>query len=1284
MRIRWFIPDAEPQHKHHLCDSRFSIGSKALFAAMIGAAILLPAASAQTLVTSDSALNTGAAASTSYNAPGTGGTNTPVHLATNSSKNLWLIYNNPWGINSGSGTMTQTYSGSGSLTTAINLTGLPGGGVDAYPFVLYGCDPWMDCYQDQPPQFPKQLSAMSSLMTDIKYAMTGTITGSDIDLLFDEWVCNSSSPSDSSQCLEIEVLPYYSFVDFGGGTFIKTINEPVTLNGTSTTFSFDEYVGGTNVLFYPHSMPGLASGELKFNLLDLLNAGVSAFGNSSYKYVAGIELGTEFGASSTQSYTLTLNKIEIDQSSGTQPAGSGLLGPNRYIDWTGAGAGTIPARIGICQTLGVAGQAPTYAQSVTAANIVSALNACAGSNQAVYLNPGTYTMTTTVYGPGSGGATPSNVTLRGAGANQTILKWTSGSNTCIGINHNVGFCVYNGDSGALQYSQNVLNWTGGYAQGTTTITLGSAVTGSLSNLHVGSLIALNQLDTATDNGQWWPCGTSGANGDCAQQGTANAWPGRGQMQIVTVTGISGSNVTISPGLYAPNWSGSKTPYATFSSTLPVTGFGIENLQINTQSAGVIEGMVEMMWTTNSWIKGVAFINNVVTGSSAGKHAELASVAHVTVRDSYLYGSGPASDGYGVDMLWGTSDSLSENNICQHMATCNIAETATGDVFGYTYDVDNFYVNGDGAWQQCDASHHDNGDNYILWEGQEGICAAFDNIHGTAFGLTLFRDYFNGHDPATLCPGGGTSCGTLPKTQDTMAVQVLAANRYVNAFLNVLGTSTYHNTYKVVPSSTTDCNSNPWTTIYSLGYSDQNQIAFSMACGTGGFTVYNDPLVPSTMTFWGNYDTVHAAVQTNSGETASGASTYPGLSSPSTAWSSYPSLYLSGTPSWWTFPSGSTAPFPPVGPDVTGGNISGVGGHVYLNPAANCYKNVMGGLTDGSSGPLNFNASTCYPSGTPALSPPTFSPAGGSFLVLPTVTITLPSGATGCYTTDGTTPAAATPGTCSHGATYSTPVPITVSGTVLKAIATKSGSVNSTETDATYAQTAIQLDAHASNGTNSVVSSITCGPFTPTAGDGITVELTFGTSNTPTVSSISDNVNSGQYPSAIVPHWNASAFSNIAMYYKSTVAGSATTVTVNFSSPAQYVGIACESWKPSTAGSFLLDTAFIQQQDGTTANPTTGSAKTPSLANELVLGNLLTSTSTPTAGTNFTLVDSVPGGPNVFPQYWIQSTATSTNAPYVMGSDAWTDQMAAFFFSSATPTTPTITGTVSITGTGSVH
>lgn len=286
--------------------------------AAIFVALLLPlAGSAQTLITSDSLLNTGSPLSITYDASGTGGSNGVVDLSSNSSVNLWLMFTDPFGITSGSGTIVQNYSGSGSITTAISLTGLPGSGVDGYPFTLYGCDPYSDCYNGQPPQFPKQLSAMSSLEVDFAYALSGTIAGSrDVDLLFDEWVCNSNHPTDTSQCLEIEVLPYYSFIDFGGGTFIKTINEPVTLNGTVTTLSFDEYKGGTNMLFYPHTMPGLSLAALRFNLLDLLNEGVTTWGNSSYQYISGIELGTEFGANTAQSYTLTISKLDIEQTMG--------------------------------------------------------------------------------------------------------------------------------------------------------------------------------------------------------------------------------------------------------------------------------------------------------------------------------------------------------------------------------------------------------------------------------------------------------------------------------------------------------------------------------------------------------------------------------------------------------------------------------------------------------------------------------------------------------------------------------------------------------------------------------------------------------------------------------------------------------------------------------------------------------------------------------------------------------------------------------------------------------
>src|SRR5580704_10648166 len=68
---------------------------------------------------------------------------------------------------------------------------------------------------------------------------------------------------------------------------------------------------------------------------------------------------------------------------------AGSIDPTRAIDWSTAGAGAIPARTTTCSTLGAAGQSPTSVQSVTVAQINSALAACP-SGQAVLLNAGTY------------------------------------------------------------------------------------------------------------------------------------------------------------------------------------------------------------------------------------------------------------------------------------------------------------------------------------------------------------------------------------------------------------------------------------------------------------------------------------------------------------------------------------------------------------------------------------------------------------------------------------------------------------------------------------------------------------------------------------------------------------------------------------------------------------------------------------------------------------------------------------------------------------------------------
>jgi len=77
-----------------------------------------------------------------------------------------------------------------------------------------------------------------------------------------------------------------------------------------------------------------------------------------------------------------------------------------------------------------------------------------------------------------------------------------------------------------------------------------------------------------------------------------------------------------------------------------------------------------------------------------------------------------------------------------------------------------------------------------------------------------------------------------------------------------------------------------------------------------------------------------------------------------------SLYLNSKPSWWK----SSIPWPPNGPDVTGG--IGPGGHTNTIPSEACFYNVMGGVEGGAGSPLTFNPSSCYTQTAVQPQPPT--------------------------------------------------------------------------------------------------------------------------------------------------------------------------------------------------------------------------------------------------------------------------------------------------------------------------
>lgn len=308
-----------------------------------------------------------------------------------------------------------------------------------------------------------------------------------------------------------------------------------------------------------------------------------------------------------------------------------------------------------------------------------------------------------------------------------------------------------------------------------------------------------------------------------------------------------------------------------------------------------------------------------------------------------------------------------------------------------------------------------------------------------------------------------------------------------------------------------------------------------------------------------------------------------------------------------------------------------------------------------------------------LAAPVYSAGTGKYLTLPSITLTLPSAANGCFTLDGSTPTGSA-GSCTHGSTYSGPITISTSGTTLKSIATKSGVSNSTETDATY--TLVPIIINSSGLFDGGSGSFSTGTVTtnPSAGDLITCELVFAGAS---LVSLQDNVNAGGYSVAVPLHANIGA--QVGMFYKVAAAGT-TVTTFTLSGTAGSVALTCQDWK-ALSGVPTLDSAFVLQQDGTNATPTTGPSRTPAANNELVLADLITNSETPAVGTNYTALAFSPDGPDLFPQYWIQGTAISTSAPYTIASgESWTDQMAAFAFLGNTVAVPTVSPVAGAYGT----
>jgi hypothetical protein len=290
----------------------------------------------------------------------------------------------------------------------------------------------------------------------------------------------------------------------------------------------------------------------------------------------------------------------------------------------------------------------------------------------------------------------------------------------------------------------------------------------------------------------------------------------------------------------------------------------------------------------------------------------------------------------------------QNNISQQCSTPFVmSSTCSGCVISYNFDINNIFDSGGGnyTFQQQGYYPHSVGDDFILAEGNQGAGLYSDNFHGTHHFLTAFRNFWIGFQPNN---GNKTKNGFG-------AVRVGALSRFYNIVGNVIGA--------------------PMFTAYQLNTANSSKVTANSAIEQIGIGrgVPNDPNVGRTIMNWGNYDTVSgtrycgnssdtgwATTCANTSEVPSGIASFAnpvptrgdgGAGQPPMP----PSFYLSIQPSWWP----SAKPWPAIGPDVTGGNVPGYGGHAYTIPAADCYANTMGGPPDGTGAVLSFDANRCY-------------------------------------------------------------------------------------------------------------------------------------------------------------------------------------------------------------------------------------------------------------------------------------------------------------------------------------
>ena len=477
-----------------------------------------------------------------------------------------------------------------------------------------------------------------------------------------------------------------------------------------------------------------------------------------------------------------------------------ILPDDRIYDWTTTGIpGGIPSRTTIFRTL---------APSNSLSEINAAIAACP-SGQVVFLSAGTYNI--------SGIGRKSGVTVRGAGAGQTIIN--SGGST--GFSSTGGSFNYDGGHQAIANG----TWL---QKGSTNITLTSAPG---SQFAVGRLIMINQNDDLIlvfpRTGNW--------------AGTRNL------RHVSRITAISGNTITFATPL-PYTFVNAQSPGAQAISAND-SQFGIEDMTIDAGSCVRFQG------SDRCWIKGCelrGFDNEAIFMRDSHQ---------LEIRRCYIHdaeGFPNQSDGYGVYSQYAVSNILVEDCIGTRMSYMTVMNGNDSSAFLYNF------IWGMGragfAWQNpgfnCNHGPHS---IMNLWEGNKTERWQNDAYHGSASHQTLFRNHIHGKHPSY--------------TLDRRIMDFGRTSYYYNAVGNVVGDSSWNPTYYQASKQTgtgyfTGGLDRSQGYLWVLGYPNMGSGSLSEETSLTGFTPpggsYPDSKVLTTLIRHGNYDYYNKATIWDSG------------------------------------------------------------------------------------------------------------------------------------------------------------------------------------------------------------------------------------------------------------------------------------------------------------------------------------------------------------------------------------------------------------------------------------